>query len=406
MAQLVACTVVSAVIGWLSASTALALPQAGPMDSAGIRPDRAYYGYRRAMPMTADLGPPAGNDPVNGAGEAMPAGPNESGPSAPPASMTTGTVPDDSPKINAEAALAAATIVLYESSAGVGMDTPWREVARASLKPMWAEPAVRGHQGSALVKFDFNELFPALWTATEPRVMLAQLEISGVPRGSPLMIQPSMTPVYAARTDRSGLPIFVEPEERRKSYSGVRVWTAKQVVVETTLGAMEFALLPEHAPNTVWEFMELIRNGFYTDVPFHRIASLLGRAEPDIVQGGDPLGTGLGGPGFTIDLEPSKLPHSFGVLSMARATDPNSNGSQFFICLNRDGTRSLDGRYTSFGRLVRGQDVLLAIAKSPVGTDERPLNPPMIRRMWLTDTGPKGSEAPPAKDPFEGNGGR
>lgn len=341
--------------------------RASGLDSAGIRPDMVYYGFRRSMPMTVDLGPPVA-----------------------PADTNSNALPRR------------AEIVLYDS----GSIPPFREIARAPLQPMWADPAVRGHHGSELIKIDFNEMFPALWTASDPAVMLAQLEIDGAARGSPLVIQPLLAPIRAPRVDRGGMPIFVEPDNRRRTFSGVRVWTAKHAVMDTTLGTMIFALHPEHAPNTVWHFISLIRDGFYTDIPVHRVASLMGRAEPDIVQAGDPLGSGLGGPGFTIDLEPSKLPHEFGVMSLARAADPNSNGSQFFVCLNREGTRSLDGKYTSFGRLIRGEDVLLAIAKSPVGADERPLSPPIIRRMWLADAPPRGSEPPPAKDPFAPAPGR
>lgn len=345
----------------------------GAIDSAGIRPDDAYYGFRRSMPMTVDLGPPSAS-----------------------AEGSSGAPADASPAAEPSARIDNATIVLYDS----GSLPPFREIARSPVRPMWADPAVRGQQGSTLIKIDFNQMFPALWTAPEPAVMLAQLEIDGVPRGSPLVLQPLMAPVRADRVDRGGMPVFVEPENRRRTLSGVRVWTSRQLVLDTTLGAMVFSLHPEHAPNTVWHIMSLVRDGFYTDIPVHRVASLLGRAEPDIVQAGDPLGNGLGGPGFSIDLEPSKLPHDFGVMSLARAADPNSNGSQFFICLNRDGTRALDGKYASFARLVRGEDVLLAISKIPVGADERPLSPPVIRRAWLADAPPRGSEPPPAKDPF------
>ncbi len=79
-----------------------------------------------------------------------------------------------------------------------------------------------------------------------------------------------------------------------------------------------------------------------------------------------------------VDLEKSTLPHDFGVLSMARAADPDSNGSQIFVCLSREGTSFLDGRYTAFAQAISGADVIRAIAKAPVDQNDRPIDPPMI----------------------------
>ncbi len=86
-----------------------------------------------------------------------------------------------------------------------------------------------------------------------------------------------------------------------------------------------------------------------------------------------------------VDLEKSDLPHNFGVLSMARAGDPNTNGSQVFVCLSRDGTEFLDGRYTAFAQAVSGAEAIRKIAMVPVDANDRPLDPPMILRTYTRD---------------------
>src|SRR5258708_35830605 len=119
--------------------------------------------------------------------------------------------------------------------------------------------------------------------------------------------------------------------------------------METSLGDIELAMRPDEAPNTVWNFLTLCAGGFYTDIIFHRIKAVNpATRSPFVIQAGDPLqrkdvpaeatGAGEGGPGYWINLEPSKLPHDFGVVSMARKSDgslPNLAGSQFFISLSR-----------------------------------------------------------------------
>lgn len=359
------------------------------VETAGVRPDRTYYQIHRPIPMTVDLG-------------VLEARPGLDEPN-------TAEKPTDT--------LAGAEIVLFEAGAcstaigsgegGVEAGTV-QPVARAAVKPTWAAPSVRGTSGSSLTKIDLADMFPILWTggAETKKVMLAQLEVGGVRRGAPVVLQPMIAPAYSPRTDRTGQPMFVEPEDRAKTFSGIRAWVSKTVVMETNFGRLEFAMRPDEAPNTVWHFVQLVRDGFYTDIPVHRIASLTGSPRPDIVQAGDPIGNGLGGPGFYADLEPSRLKHDYGVLSMARMSDPNTNGSQFFICLSRAGTQSLDGKYTSFGQLIGGEETLGAIAKSPVGPDQKPLNPPTISRMWLADAPPVGRDKRPLADPYKATNGR
>ena len=124
--------------------------------------------------------------------------------------------------------------------------------------------------------------------------------------------------------------------------------------LETDKGCIELELYAQHAPLTVNNFVFLCRNGFYDGVSFHRVIADF------VIQGGDPTGTGSGGPGYQFEDEVvgNPLTHETGVISMANA-GPNTNGSQFFI--THAPQPHLDGKHTVFGRVVRGQDVVTAI---------------------------------------------
>jgi peptidyl-prolyl cis-trans isomerase B (cyclophilin B) len=232
-------------------------------------------------------------------------------------------------------------------------------------------------------------LFPDLWTKKSTDVLFAQLVIGTERVGAPVVIQP-MADRGMARS--SGGP--VQFQRSGSQYSGIRAYTLKNIVWETTEGEIEFRLRPDQAPNTAFNMMHLVEGGFYTDIIFHRVINKNQNGTRFMAQVGDPTGTGGGGPGYNIDLENSKLPHDFGVLSMARTSDPNTNGSQVFVCLSRDGTSFLDGQYTAFGEAVRGADVIDAIAATPIGSGDRPSNPPKIISAKLVDapawgTGPE-----------------
>ncbi len=130
--------------------------------------------------------------------------------------------------------------------------------------------------------------------------------------------------------------------------------TTYRVSMETNRGDIELDLYPEHAPKTVNNFVFLAQEGFYDGVAFHRVI-------PDfVIQGGDPTGTGSGGPGYRFEDETrgNPLKHETGVISMANA-GPNTNGSQFFI--THSPQPHLDGMHTVFGKVVEGQDVVDAI---------------------------------------------
>lgn len=123
------------------------------------------------------------------------------------------------------------------------------------------------------------------------------------------------------------------------------------VTMETDAGTIELDLYPEHAPNTVNNFVFLTNEGFYNGVAFHRVIDNF------MVQGGDPTGTGRGGPGYKFNCETkgNPLKHETGVISMANA-GPNTNGSQFFI--THGPQPHLDGNHTVFGKVTSGQDVV------------------------------------------------
>ena len=126
--------------------------------------------------------------------------------------------------------------------------------------------------------------------------------------------------------------------------------------MDTSLGSIVIALDAVNAPNTVNNFVFLAREGFYDGVGFHRVISNF------MIQGGDPTGTGMGGPGyrFADEFEGNPLRHETGVISMANA-GPDTNGSQFFI--THGPQPHLDGRHTVFGKVVKGQDVVDAIVQ-------------------------------------------
>jgi cyclophilin family peptidyl-prolyl cis-trans isomerase len=129
-----------------------------------------------------------------------------------------------------------------------------------------------------------------------------------------------------------------------------------EAILQTSHGAIRVELFPDDAPKTVGNFETLAQDGFYDGVIFHRVI-------PDfMIQGGDPTGTGTGGPGYTFEDEPNRHRVVRGALAMANA-GPNTNGSQFFI-VTADACPWLDGKHTVFGRVVEGMDVAYAISNA------------------------------------------
>ena len=173
-------------------------------------------------------------------------------------------------------------------------------------------------------------------------------------------------------------------------FTGLRMYPEQDVILETTSGDIRLAMRPDEAPNTAWNFLELSRGGFYRDVAFHRIVPLI-NGNPFVVQAGDPTGTGDGGPGYWLPIENSQLEHDFGVISMARSDDPDSNGSQIFIALSRAGTARLDGQYCAFGYAVDGAETIKSIADVAIAdtTTGRPVDPPLIRNAKVIPAPPR-----------------
>ena len=144
---------------------------------------------------------------------------------------------------------------------------------------------------------------------------------------------------------------------------------------------MKAELYPEIAPNTVNNFISLVKKGFYDGVIFHRVINGF------MIQGGDPDGTGMGGPGYEIKGEFSQngfkndLKHSEGVLSMARTMIPDSAGSQFFIM--HKNSPHLDGAYAAFGKVIDGMDVVNKIAETATDYSDRPLQPQVMKTVTV-----------------------
>lgn len=162
------------------------------------------------------------------------------------------------------------------------------------------------------------------------------------------------------------------------------------VTIEMDSGkTIKVELYPKIAPNTVNNFISLVKKGFYDGTIFHRVIPGF------MIQGGDPEGSGMGGPGYSIEGEFSgngfknDLKHTRGVLSMARSMDPNSAGSQFFIMVAD--SPHLDGQYASFGKVIEGIEVADEIVSTPRGSQDRPKTAQVMKKVTV-DT--RGADAP------------
>ena len=163
---------------------------------------------------------------------------------------------------------------------------------------------------------------------------------------------------------------------------------AQNPVVTITMengNVIKAELYPEIAPNTVNNFISLVKKGFYDGLIFHRVIKGF------MIQGGDPVGNGTGGPGYSIKGEFSQngvkndLKHTEGVLSMARSMAPNSAGSQFFIM--HKNSPHLDGSYAAFGKVIEGMDVVNSIAETRTDYSDRPLEDQRIKTMTVETFG-------------------
>jgi len=151
-----------------------------------------------------------------------------------------------------------------------------------------------------------------------------------------------------------------------------------EVTLDTSAGPIRLVLDAVSAPGHVRNMVALAESGFYDGGCFHRIIKGF------MIQGGCPQGTGTGGPGYTIPAEFNRTAHEPGVLSMARTSDPNSAGSQFFLCLEK--VPHLDRQYTAFGRTAdqASLDVVKAIGAVRTGAQDRPVEPVVIKKVTVT----------------------
>ncbi len=159
---------------------------------------------------------------------------------------------------------------------------------------------------------------------------------------------------------------------------------AKNPIVTITMkdgGVIKLELYPDIAPLTVENFVSLVKDGFYNGLIFHRVIKGF------MIQGGDPEGTGMGGPGYSIKGEfeangiKNDLKHTEGVISMARSMDPNSAGSQFFIM--HKNSPHLDGMYAAFGKTIEGMDVVNRIAETRTDWNDRPLEEQVMETVTV-----------------------
>jgi peptidyl-prolyl cis-trans isomerase B (cyclophilin B) len=167
-------------------------------------------------------------------------------------------------------------------------------------------------------------------------------------------------------------PVRSEDKKEDKKDTAAMSEQKEVAVIKTSEGEMVAEFWSDVAPKTVENFKKLAKSGFYDGTAFHRVIKGF------MIQGGDPLTKdeskqsrwGTGDPGYKIDAEFNKKSHTKGVLSMARSQDPNSAGSQFFIC--HGNPSFLDGQYTAFGKLIKGEDVLDKIATTKTLPGDRP----------------------------------
>lgn len=225
--------------------------------------------------------------------------------------------------------------------------------------------------------FDLAAKLPQIWDGKLHYVQT--LDGDGKAVGSALVVVPLWPPDPRMRGQ------FDKP-------FGLRIYVEQLAVLHTSEGDITARFSPEAAPNTVRSFMHLVEGGLYTNVTVHRIV-------PDfVIQGGDPTGTGMGGPGYWIDLESSAKPHDAGTLSMARSSANDTAGSQFFICLSRQGCRSLDGKYAAFGDVIKGMNVVRKIAATPLADKRsgKPVKAPRIISAKLVPAPPRKMVEPEA----------
>jgi cyclophilin family peptidyl-prolyl cis-trans isomerase len=225
---------------------------------------------------------------------------------------------------------------------------------------------------------DAKTLFPQLSS-------LGTYVLYAVPKGKSLPEFVGTPVVIEVRGDKEGGP--------KPSVTSVK--PLQYAVMDTADGPVKMMFYYDVAPLTVDNFLNLAQQGYFDGLTFHRIVPGF------VIQGGDPRGDGTGGPGYSVDAEFNARPHEVGVLSMARSQDPNSAGSQFFVCLDYEHTKSLDHKYTAFGKVVDGMSAVNKIAATPLADEKNgvPKTPQIIKSITVKSVTPNDN---PYADFFKG----
>jgi peptidyl-prolyl cis-trans isomerase B (cyclophilin B) len=187
-------------------------------------------------------------------------------------------------------------------------------------------------------------------------------------------------PKGKALPDFEGTPVVLQVRgDKQNEVNVTKVEPLRYAVMDTKDGPITMIFYYDVAPNTVDSFLRLASGGYYDGLTFHRIVPGF------VIQGGDPKGNGTGGPGYNLEAEFNDRKHLPGVLSMARAQDPNSAGSQFFICLDYNQTKHLDNQYTAFGQVTSGMDAVNKIAATKLKDPQQgvPETPQVIQKVTV-----------------------
>jgi cyclophilin family peptidyl-prolyl cis-trans isomerase len=249
---------------------------------------------------------------------------------------------------------------------------------------MWYGPSqpITVHVDSAtpttltLTKFDGTPVTSA--AATDSPANEGTVDLKTI---YPALNEPGTYVLFAVPKGKSvsdfiGTPVVIEVLTEHGAVSTVRVEPLRYETMTTTDGPFTMAFYYDVAPNHVDSFLRLSSEGFYDGLTFHRILPGF------VIQGGDPKGDGTGGPGYSVNAEFNDHKHLEGVLSMARSSDPNSAGSQFFVCLDYKSTVHLDNQYTAFGKVTEGMDAVKKIAATPLSDPQAgtPVTAPVIQK--------------------------
>jgi len=208
------------------------------------------------------------------------------------------------------------------------------------------------------------------------RIMLGICAVSG------LLVAGTNAPVQKKTAETAEKA--VKPSEETKKVSEVKeaqaVKKPTKAILDTSLGTIEFTFLTDKAPNTCDNFIKLAQTNFYDGVTFHRVIPnfMIQSGCPNSKKGAKGI-PGTGGPGYNIKAEFNDTKHVPGIVSMARSADPDSAGSQFFICVNT--CPHLDGKYTAFGKVTKGYDVVEKISKVETGAMDKPIEDVVIKSI-------------------------